>query len=464
MSDRPWLLVASDLGEDWLVLLEGNRPYELVLRVEERRRSLGAIYKGKVTGLARAVGAYFVDIGEARDAFLMDARAQETEAELRVGEEVMIQVSREPDSGKGPRATRNITLAGWCLVLAVRGPCGVSRRIEDPEERERLRLLTEELAPAGLGLIARTSAVGISREVLERERDELVAHWQVIETRARELRAPALVDQEQDPAIVFLRDHLALNPERIVLDGPERAERLERLSQTVGLPSVELFAGPLPAIEALQLERELQLALSPHVPLPSGGRLVIETTEALTAIDVNSGSDFSQRTLEQTALATNLEAASEVVRQIQLRDLAGMIIVDFIDMVQSEHRAAIDAVLTREIQRDRSKIRWLPLTEFCIAQITRQRRRPSLRSLLLQTCSSCHSGSQWRPEAQARQLLRSARTLLRYAPRGRVQLSAALPTLRAAEEIAAVHGPGCGLGERSQLVFVPGDREVRLIA
>ena len=453
------LWVASDFGEVWLALMEGDRPYELILRGEEQSRLLGAIFKGRVSGQARAVGASFVEIGSARDAFLMDGRANDANPP-QLGDELLIQIVREADGGKGPRATRHLTLAGWSLVFAPVGPSGVSRRIDDLEERDRLKQILDELAPEGTGLIARTSAVGATREELELERDELLARWDVVAAKAAAVRAPALVHRDEDPAVPWLRDHLALGPERIVVDGPGADERKEALQRITGLPPIESFSGPLPAIEAMHLDRELSGALSAHVPLPSGGRLIIESTEALTAIDVNSGSDFSSATLEETATRTNLEAIPEIVRQILLRDLAGMVLVDFIDMIRPENRARVDEALALELTRDRSKLRTLPLTEFCLAQITRQRRRPSLARLMMQPCACCRRGQVLRPDTQARQLLRQLRVIARPRPVGRFTFAAPLPVVEAAREIAEKWGQACGLPALQHVSFVAGEADI----
>ncbi len=450
------LWVASDLGEVWLALMEGDRPYELILRNEEHTRLLGAIFKGRVSGQARAVGASFVEIGGVRDAFLMDGRANEADPPA-LGEELLIQIVREADGGKGPRATRHLTLAGWSLVFAPVGPSGVSRRIDDIVERERLKGILDALAPEGTGLIARTSAAGATREELEQERDELVERWNMVSTKAAGMRAPALVHRDEDPALSWLRDHLALAPVRIVVDGPGSEDRKQALQRVAGLPPIETFSGPLPAVEAMHLDRELSGALSAHVPLPSGGRLIIESTEALTAIDVNSGSDFTSTTLEETATRTNLEAIPEIVRQILLRDLAGMVLIDFIDMMRGENRARVDEALAMELTRDRSKLRTLPLTDFCLAQITRQRRRPSLARLMLQPCSCCRRGHVLRPETQARQLLRQLRTMARPRPLGRFTFAAPQPVLEAAREIVEKWGQACGLPASSQISYAIGE-------
>lgn len=453
------LWIASDLGEAWLAVLLGDRPYELLLRGEEHQRLLGAIFKGRVSGSARAVGASFVQIGGARDAFLMDGRAQEARPPA-IGEELLIQIVREADGGKGPRATRSITLAGSNLVLAPGGPSGVSRRIDDDAERDRLRALLGELAPEGFGLIARTSAVGAVAEDLAVERDELLDRWGEIALKAASLRAPALVYRDPDPAIPWVRDHLALAPQRIVVDGPGADERLAALSQISGLPAVQRFSGPLPAVEALRLDHELLVALSPFVPLPSGGRLIIEATEALTSIDVNSGRDLSAVDLERTALHTNLEAVPEIARQIRLRDVGGMVVVDFIDMARHEHRAQVDQALAAALTDDRAKLRILPLTDFCLAQITRQRRRPPLARQVQEPCAACRRGPVLRPEALARQLLRTLRTLARPRPTGKFIVRAPEEALLAAQEIAERWGAESGLPGLERVIFREGDPEV----
>lgn len=465
-TERLELLVAADLGELWLAVLQGGRPCEIQLQPATRRQWLGAIFKARVTGSAAAVGAAFIDIGLGRDAFLIGEDGEASAAAPRRGEELLVQIVREADGAKGPRATRKITLAGWGLVLALDGSgSGVSRRIESEPERLRLRQLVDELAPSGRSLIARTSAHGMGREELALERDQLVERWKVIEQRAAQLRAPALVHIDEDPALGFVRDHLALAPARVLVAGPDSETRAAALATTSGgLLAIEPLIGPLPAVEAFGLDRVVERALARTVNLASGGRLVIETTEALTAIDVNSGRDFSAPDLEETALRTNLEAAEVVAEQIMLRDLAGMIVIDFIDMLQAEHRAEVDQRLAQALSRDRAKLRQLPLNEFCLAHVTRQRRRPALARHLLIPCDRCAEGHRVRPEEQARRLLRQLRVFARPRLHERFQLRAPAGVLASAQELLEQHAAECGLPDPQRVEFVEGQAGVGLRA
>ncbi len=441
------VVVAHDLGELWLALLEDERVTELTVRPAAGARWLGTIAKGRISRLVPGVRAAFVDVGIARDLFTTMPPGAIVERHLAPGDEVLVQVTREAQGGKGHRATFEITIPGRALVLAPHAPHrGVSKRIDDKSERERLRALVDALAPEGMGLIARTAAVGLAEADLAADLEQILATWREVEARAAGVRAPAIVYREENLAAGYVRDHLAGGLDEVIVEGGDPAELA---AAAVGpndggpnggaatTPRVRAHDGPLPALEAYGLERALESALAPVVPLPGGGRLVLETTEALVAIDVNSGRDTHAADLEDTALRTNLEAVAEIARQVRLRDLAGLIVVDFIDVEDPVARAAINDALAAAFAADRSKTRILPLTDFCLAQITRQRRGSPLARQFTEACAGCGRGAQPRADARARRLLREVRRRARPYPRARVRVTAPPPVVAAAKEILA---------------------------
>ncbi len=459
------VVLARDLGELWLALIEQGRVTELRIRPEAQGRWLGTIAKGRVTRVAPGVRAAFVDVGLGRDVFTIrpEIASSALGRPLAVGDEIVVQIVREADGGKGHRATPAVTIPGWSLVLApYSSRSGVSQRIVDAAERQRLRAILDELAPPDFGLIARTAAAGADPADLAAELEALRAQWSAIAELANESRAPTLLHREQDPALAFLRDHLAEGLAEVVAGETDLPWLEPALAGIAGdhVPRLRRHEGPLSLVEAYRLDRALEEVLSPTAPLPGGGRLVIQSTEALVAIDVNSGRDVEAADLEETAYRTNLAAATEVARQIRLRDLAGLIVVDFIDMDDPQHRADVDAALAGALARDRHKLRVIPLSEFCVVQITRQRRRPTLERLQGRACAICGKGTVLRPEAEARRLLRQLRVVGRPHPAARLRVSAPAPVLEAARQIAEEFGGRSALPPLERVTWSEGPSQV----
>ncbi|RMG43358.1 MAG: hypothetical protein D6718_12410 [Acidobacteria bacterium] len=453
------LVAAHDLGELWLATIEGGRVMELAVYPAAAARWVGAIVKGRVTRSVPGVSALFVDVGFERDAFTVwDPPGGEREPPAS-GDELMVQIVREADRGKGARATPNVTIAGWSLVL-VPGSThrGVSRRIGEAEERDRLRAILERLEPQGTGLIVRTAARGLDEQVLQAEATRLADRWRRIERRAAAVSAPAVLEQEDGPLLAFLRDRLDGSIGEIVVEGEGLLAAVERAAaeSVVPLPPRRRHTGPLPAVEAFGLERALDEALAREVRLPGGGRLVIDETEAFVAVDINSGRDTGAVDLEQTAVRTNLAAVAELERQIGLRNLSGLIVVDFIDMRDPDHRRAVNDALERVLAKDRLKTRFTRLSEFSLAEVTRQRRGLPLAARLTEPCPHCESGRTLRPEVQARRLLRELRRQARPVPGARFVLSGPQRVIEAAQEIAREEGEASGLPAISSIGFAVG--------
>lgn len=453
------LIVARDLGELWLATIDGSRVMELAVYPAAAARWIGAIVKGRVTRPVPGVAAVFVDVGFERDAFTIWESTGEDRELPRPGDELLVQIVREADRGKGARATPNVTLAGWSLVLVPGSQHrGISRRIDDSVERDRLRAILDRLEPAGPGWIVRTAARGLDEAVLQAEATRLLERWRRIDERAAAAAAPAVIEREDGPLLAFLRDRLDGRIGEIVVDGDELLEAVERAASesVVAFPPRRRHPGPLPAVEAFHLDRALDDALAREVRLPGGGRLVIDETEAFVAVDINSGRDTGADDLEQTALRTNLAAIAELERQIGLRNLSGLIVVDFIDMREESSRRAVNEALERMLAADRLKTRFTRLSDFSLAEVTRQRRGLPLAGRLTEPCPHCESGRTLRPEAQARRLLRELRRLARPMPEGRFVLAGPQRVIEIAREIVREEGAVSSLPPLSRVGFVVG--------
>ncbi|MFN7942148.1 MAG: Rne/Rng family ribonuclease [Thermoanaerobaculia bacterium] len=418
------MLVESDPYETRIAVLEEDRLTEIHVERRAHRGVVGNVYKGRVTRVLPGMQAAFVDLGLERDAFLyvsdvVEGTGAEDELEgaaaaaalaeevdeqdangfppidslLKQGQELLVQVTKDPLPNKGARVTTQVTLPGRYLVfLPGVEHRGVSRRIDDEEERQRLRELLEELPTGRGGLIVRTAAEGRGRAELAADRDYLVALWERLRQRSERAGAPTLVHQDLDLALRVVRD--VFSPEFSVLwvDGEETYTRIVEFLDQVQpqlVSRVKLDQQAVALFERFGIDRDIEAALAPKVWLKSGGYLVINPTEALVAIDVNTGRFVGRHNLEETALSTNLEAIEEVVRQIRLRDLGGIIVLDLIDMVEPENRARVFAALEHELKKDRAKYKVLSISEFGLVEITRKRSRSNLERLLTQTCPYC---------------------------------------------------------------------------
>ena len=421
-------------GETRVALLEDGVLTEIQI---ERAASLGVagnVYLGRVRTILPGMQAAFVDVGLERDGFLYveDAGAPPADFEgdlvepdgreagepagddagrragdprraaariedlVREGQEILVQVAKDPMAHKGSRITCHIALPGRLLVFLPGVPhIGVSRRIADPAERERLRGLAGEVAVrlgAPGGFIVRTAGALLEPSDFETEARALAGAWEAIRRRRAGAAAPALLHREADAVSRALRELLREGIETLTVDSEETYEAARAALQRGGFPApphLRRHPGPEPLFEARGLDVQLERALRPRVWLRSGGHIVINTTEALVAIDVNTGKYVGRDHLEDTILRTNLEAVREIVRQIRLRDLGGIIVIDLIDMRREESRAQVIALLEEDLRRDRSRSRMLQISEFGLVEITRQRTRPSLERVLGRSCPTC---------------------------------------------------------------------------
>lgn len=395
--------------ETRVAVREDGRLVELYVERERERSIVGNLYKGRVSRVLPGMQAAFVDVGLERDAFLYvddvgealeeeDVDLQEVRSQtpiqdlLRPGQEILVQITRELGPAKGPRASSHVTLPGRFLVLIPGSShLGVSRRITDQKERERLRSLLAELPKSG-GLIVRTAGEGRELSDFQHDLNFLQATWEHIRKRWETTAAPALLYAELDLLLRVARDVARENVQEFWVDEPQAFRRVVEFFQRFepALASVvKLYTRAMPMFAAFGLEEDIARALSPRVELPSGGSLVIEQTEALVVIDVNTGRYARGQDLEETVFHINLEAAREIPRQLRLRNLGGIVVVDFIDMEDPEHRHALLEAFRRELARDRARTLLGPVGPFGLVQLTRKRTSASLLKVLTETCPFC---------------------------------------------------------------------------
>jgi ribonuclease G len=414
------MLIESDPHQTRIAVLEDDRLTEIFVERHRHRGLVGNVYKGRVTRVLPGMQAAFVDVGLERDAFLYvsdvageletmeeleleEGRADDLAGHpgpapsiddlLKTGQEIIVQVVKDPLPSKGARISTHVTLPGRYLVLlpTVRH-FGVSRRIEDEGERERLLGILQELGVTSGGLIVRTVGEGKGPEEFASDLHYLSRLWDKIRHRSTKVAAPTLLHQDLDLALRTVRDLLRQEFTVLWVDGEETYERIvEFLDQVQAslVAKVRLFRQSSTLFEQFGIEEQIEAALKSKVWLKSGGYIVINPTEALVAIDVNTGRFVGQSNLEDTVLQTNLEAVSEIVRQIRLRDLGGIIVIDLIDMIEMEHRQQVFAMLESEIKKDRAKTKVLNISEFGLVEITRKRSRANLERLLTQICPYC---------------------------------------------------------------------------
>jgi ribonuclease G len=388
-------------------------------RAERHRASsvVGNLYKGRVTRVLPGMQAAFVDIGLQRNAFLYvreaggilddftdifladedesllpDPSGSDISDLLRLGQEILVQVVKDPIGTKGARLTTHVSLPGRFLVyLPNVRQVGISRRIANPEERARLKELVEAFDCPG-GWIVRTAGEDQGRHELEADRDYLLQLWHRVQDAADIARAPTLVHPELSPVLRSVRDMYTHQVSEVWIDDEESfQEVLDFLEQTEpGLVErVKLYRQATDLMSSFGIDRELEKALNPKVWLKSGGSLVINQTEALVTIDVNTGKFVGKQSLEETVFTLNVEAAVEIVRQLRLRDLGGIIVIDFIDMEDPDHRRRVYEALADELQRDPARTQLLPMSEIGLVQLTRKRTRPSLERTLSRECPYC---------------------------------------------------------------------------
>jgi ribonuclease E len=403
------LINATQPEELRVALVDGQKLYDLDIEVPARGQKKSNVYKGKITRVEPSLEAAFVDYGAERHGFLPlkeiarsyfkdgsgegGGRVSIKEA-LSEGQEVIVQVEKEERGNKGAALTTFISLAGRYLVLMPKNPRagGVSRRIEG-EDRNVVRDAMAQLEyPADMGLIVRTAGVGRNAEELQWDLDYLLHLWESIETASHERPAPFLIYQESNVIIRALRDHLRVDIGEILVDDADVFEHATEFMTHVmphNLGKLKHYRDPVPLFSRYQIESQIESAFQREVTLPSGGAIVIDHTEALVSIDINSARATKGSDIEETALNTNLEAAEEVARQLRLRDMGGLIVIDFIDMQPTKHQREVENRLRDALRVDRARVQVGRISRFGLLEMSRQRLRPSLGESSQIVCPRC---------------------------------------------------------------------------
>lgn len=383
------IIIGANEDETRMGLIEDGRLAEYLVERRDGRHLVGSIFKGRVANVVRGIQAAFIDIGLEQNAFMYLGGAER----VTEGESLLVQITKDARGGKGPTAVRELALAGRYLVLLPRaGYVGISKKITDKAERSRLAALGTELLPEGMGLVMRTAAQGVGRELLERDIRTLVASFSVMEARDRSAKAPCLLYRELDLPVRIVRDYLSPELDEIILDNASVLSRIKELKDRfpeAGGVKLTLHKGPEDIFTFFGLAGAIAAISDRKVELKSGGYLVIDHTEAMTVIDVNSGRFSGRESLEETVVAINREAASEIARQVRLRDIGGIIVVDFIDMSLKEHRQEIVRELERAMAGDRQRPKVQDITVLNLVEITRRKSRQNLSGVLYTECPVC---------------------------------------------------------------------------
>ena len=398
------LLVNRETGRLRIALIEDGLTREVFLERSEDRGVVGHIYKGKVVRVLPGIESAFVEIGLARAAFLhvsdvvdspegSQASKPSIKDVVRPGQELLVQVRKEAMGTKGARISTHLHLPGRCLVYRPGGDrVHVSRRIDEGAERDRLMGLAEDLLPEKGGLILRTATVGLERDELAADLAFLQVLWTDLEERARATQAPALLFEDLDLSLRSVRDLLRTPGDRVLVDDPDEAKRIQAFTERL-MPDyagcVELWEGEDPLFERFGLEWEIRRVVRRRVWLPSGGYVIFDPTEALTSIDVNSGRYVGDSSFEETATLINLEAVKEIAYQLRLRDIGGLIVIDFIDMAEQENRERITAALKEALAPDRARTHVLPVSPLGLVEMTRKRARDTIVQTLTEPCYYC---------------------------------------------------------------------------
>jgi ribonuclease G len=449
------IIINSTANEHRIAILEDGKLAELFVEVPGKDRNVGDIYLGSVAKVMPGIRAAFINIGLQQDAFLhfsdighieeysamfdededeeeegggahgtdqavanhsekvngstpdqvVVAEAvveekrgrrehrQEPSVNLQKGQDILVQITKEPVGKKGVRVRSALSLPGRFLVLLpFDGKVGVSKKVSNFKEKRRLRKLVRSFLPEGFGAIIRTVAEGKDEEMIKQDLDELIKNWNNIEKSVKTVKAPALIYKDMNTTSSVIRDLFSDSVEHVVVDDRKLFKEIKSYVQWMSpdmLDRVEHFHDKEPIFDRYGVEKDIQSLLSKKVWLKSGGYLYIEKTEAMTVIDVNSGRYAAKKEQEQNSLRTNLEASREVCRQLRLRDIGGLVVVDFIDLEDEKNKKKIYDEMKKELRRDRAKVTVLPMTEFGLVQITRQRIRQSVHLSFSEACPTC---------------------------------------------------------------------------
>lgn len=426
------IIINSSSNQTRVAITEDGNLVDFFVDYPENRRMVGDIYLGKVARVLPGIRAAFIDIGMKHDAFLhfsdIGERTQQFQdiigeddsdldeedddeslngkpavenkkpeapviPKLRKGDDIIIQITKEPVNNKGVRVTSSVSLPGrFCVLLPFDNKIGVSKKIHDYKERRRLRSIARGILPKNCGLIIRTVAKDQAEEALKDDLNNLIRSWQKIESAVKTEKPPALIHQDLSTTASVIRDLLTPDISKVFIDSKKLYKQIKSYVQLVQpeyLDKIEPYKSQSPIFDSFKIEEQIKTLMGRKVPMPSGGYLIIEHTEAMVVIDVNSGRYAKSKEQEQNSLKTDLEAAREIARQLKLRDIGGIIVVDFIDLEEEKNRKKIYDELKKEFRKDRSKVSVLPMSEFGLIQITRQRVRQNIMQAMKDVCPVC---------------------------------------------------------------------------
>ncbi|NGP88563.1 Rne/Rng family ribonuclease [Fodinibius halophilus] len=415
-----------------IALLENGELAQLFIESDENQRTVGNIYVARVHKVMSGIRAAFIDMGTPKDAFLhfsdagdhlkeyvqmlngrnairpkVQKKLKKTNFDqisnyekqnwagkiLQPGQKLMVQIVKEPIGSKGPRISTDITVAGRFLVLIPMGEyIAVSRKINNYKERRRLKGIVGSMVPEGFGVIIRTVAKGKDEQAIEDDMRDVLKKWERILERLETAEPPALLYKDLDMTESLVRDLFAKQYDRVLVDDPEMHDKIKSYVSQVApqmIPNVELYKGREHIFDFMKVAKDVDSIFSPRVRMPSGGYLIFEQTEAMYVVDVNSGPYAAKEKQEDNSLKTNLEAAREVAKQLRLRDIGGIIVVDFIDLRKSKNRKKIYDELKKEFKKDPAKTNVIGMSDFGLVQITRQRIRPSVVNSVSKVCPTC---------------------------------------------------------------------------
>jgi ribonuclease E len=405
------LINAVEAEEYRVAMIKDGRLDDFYIEIASAEQKIGNIYKGVVAHIESTLQACFVNFGADKNGFLpadeihpeyylkktktKEQEALPVEKAVKKGQELLVQVTKEMPGRKGAHMTTYLSLAARHLVLTPgRTANGISRKIEDEDERKRLKEIMKRLKlPDGVGYIVRTMAAGQNKRTLSRELNRLVRMWNNIRDAAKKAPALSLVHKEQDLCLRTLREYYTSDVSEILVDDRETFNQIKKYMKIISprdQKRVRFYREKRPIFDQYKIESQIESIYANKVPLKSGGSIVIDSTEALISIDVNSGRSQAGKDIESMAYKTNLEAAREIARQLRLRDIGGLVVIDFIDMKERKHNMGVEKAFRDELRRDRAKTSTSRISKFGLLELSRQRLRPSIEAKSYQLCQHCH--------------------------------------------------------------------------
>jgi ribonuclease G len=413
------IIINADAYETRIAILEDDELAELLVERADQRRHVGDIYKGRVNAVLPGMQSAFVDLGLPKTGFLHASDLAESlsdledisdleengdrrrrkgpplkiEDHLKKGQEVLVQITKESIGTKGPRVTQQVSLPGrFCVLMPGVEHVGVSRRIEDRAERQRIKAIINDLKPKGVGIIARTAGEGKGDPEFAADIKHLTKMWQKLDRKSASVRAPALVHRELEMTAGLIRDLFTEDIEEVIIDDKESFAEIQSYLKAVSpelRDRVKLYKGKDPIFDAYNIEAQIEKTFERKVWLKKGGYICVDHAEALVAIDVNTGRFTGKKNQEETIFRTNMEAAREIPRQLRLRDIGGIIVIDFIDMEIEANKRAVLEELRGQLRNDRARTKAFAVSDLGLVEMTRQRERSSLLHYYTEDCPTC---------------------------------------------------------------------------